>query len=267
MTLAVPPACVVIAMTPPARHTKSAACAPTTIIRSLMPVPRRPHAGCSSRSTVRTSSSLNPASSSRSAMSGRPSSTGGFLRCPRSVDSTLFSTPVARMPSIIRSHGAFSVWKVTKQRSSSAPLRGERDLVLDRQIDCDGKSGMRDDDVAHAALQPRRRRRRRSRRATGARWRAASRGRRSTSRTCCSACSDLAVLVDHRRPAARAIPRARRSCCSSRPGREVRAGRRVDAARGLVQRVERRQPHRPRALAARDLHGERVQPADRRCSA
>src|ERR671921_719501 len=35
MTLAVPPACVVIAMTPPARHTKSAACAPTTMIRSL----------------------------------------------------------------------------------------------------------------------------------------------------------------------------------------------------------------------------------------
>jgi hypothetical protein len=35
MTLATPPPCVVMAMTPPARQTKSAACAPTTIIRSL----------------------------------------------------------------------------------------------------------------------------------------------------------------------------------------------------------------------------------------
>ena len=47
---------------------------------------------------VRISSSEKPPSSSRSANSARPSSTGGLAGWPRSVESRLCSTPVARMP-------------------------------------------------------------------------------------------------------------------------------------------------------------------------
>src|SRR5262249_47026440 len=46
---------------------------------------------------TRTSSSLNPASSSVSAISARPSSTGGLNGCPRSEDSTECCGPTARM--------------------------------------------------------------------------------------------------------------------------------------------------------------------------
>ena len=47
---------------------------------------------------VRISSSEKPPSSSRSANSARPSSTGGFAGWPRSVESRLCSGPVARIP-------------------------------------------------------------------------------------------------------------------------------------------------------------------------
>src|SRR6201999_950891 len=47
---------------------------------------------------VRISSSVKPASSRRSANSASPSSTGGLAGWPRSVESRLRSTPVARMP-------------------------------------------------------------------------------------------------------------------------------------------------------------------------
>ena len=58
---------------------------------------------------VRTSSSEKPASSSRSAISARPSSTGGFAGWPRSVDSTLCSGPVARIASKVISHDNLQV--------------------------------------------------------------------------------------------------------------------------------------------------------------
>ena len=48
---------------------------------------------------VRTSSSLNPASRKRSAMSARPSSTGGLKFWPRSDDHTVCSGPTARVAS------------------------------------------------------------------------------------------------------------------------------------------------------------------------
>ena len=192
-------------------------------------------------------------------MSGRPSSTGGFMRWPRSVDSTLFSTPVARMPSSIRSHGAFSVWKVTKHRSSSAPLRAS---AIWSSIDSawDGKSGC----VTTMSRTPR---------STAASTTAkiSSRDRcpvascipwsATTSSTCCSACRTLPSSSTTSTGGA-SIPRARRSCCSCAQAGRFAPGAGSVTARGLVRRVERRQPHRPRALAARDLHGERVQPAD-----
>ena len=161
--------------------------------------------------TVRTSSSLNPAASIRSAMSGRPSSTGGFLRWPRSVDSTLFSTPVARMPSSIRSHGAFSVWKVTKQRSRSAPLRASAIWSsIDRSWD--GKSGCvitmsRTPRSTAASTTAKISSRDRCPVASSIPWSA------TTSSTCCSACSTSPSSSTTSTGGA-SIPRARRSCCS-----------------------------------------------------
>ena len=109
-----------MATAPPARHTKSALCAPITCTRLHRSRPSASRVDCSTV-IVRISSSANPCSSSRSANSASPSSTGGLRGWPKSVDNRLLMGSVARMPSATCSHVHLPVYGVVKQRSSSAP--------------------------------------------------------------------------------------------------------------------------------------------------
>ena len=121
---------------------------------------------------------------------------------------------------------------------------------------------MRHDDVAHALLDARRRPRRRSRRGRGARSRAAGRGARSSA-------APRASRAGRRRPRPTTGDRLDRAPQRAQlvlhlgPGRQLGARLRVGAPGGLVLGVDRREPHRARALARGDLDRQRVHPADR----
>ena len=71
---------------------------------------------------VRISSSVKPSARNASAISARPSSTGGFAFWPRSVAHTVLSGPTARVASKTRSHATLPVCGVVKARSISAPM-------------------------------------------------------------------------------------------------------------------------------------------------
>ena len=70
---------------------------------------------------VRASSVVNPASSSFCTNMANPSATGGLIVCPRSVEITVFATPLLRMFANAASHGALFVYVVVNQCSMSAP--------------------------------------------------------------------------------------------------------------------------------------------------
>ena len=131
--LAAPPPAAVTATAPPARQTKSAEWAPITMhpAGSQWLRPGQP-ARVGDRHDVTPPRSPKPAASNRSTISAMPSSTGGLNTWPRSVDSTVFSAPVARMlvdPALPRHlPGVRGREAALEQRAAL----GQRELVLDR---------------------------------------------------------------------------------------------------------------------------------------
>ena len=211
------------ATAPPARQTKSAECAPITSRRRLTRPPR-PRAWCSRPPSSCTSSSSKPARAAGRPSAPRPSSTGGFADLAEVGREHRVLGPGGADRLVRRcSQAILPVCGVVKQRSSRRAARGQRGLVVDREV-LRGEVGMRDHDLAHALLERRVDDGEDLVAARGGRSRA--RGRAARSRGAPRA-SRAARRRPRRRPAparARAPPRAARAGAPSRPGSSPPAG-------------------------------------------
>ena len=218
----------------------------------------RPRAACSSTAMVRTSSSLKPASSSRSAISARPSSTGGLTSGRGRSRAPCAPAPTARdRRRRRRSQVHLPVWGVVKQRSSSAP-RSASATWSSIERSCDGKSGCVTTIVSHARLDAPRRRRRRSRRAT--RWPVAStRPWRAIDREHGAQLGQQrAVGVDDRHRRRASMPALAQLALKLHPDRHVRRRggvRRPRRSRSPSRRSAARRSARPRARRSRPRAG------------